>query len=166
MLASHHKTTDADCECQPRPGSDHRWRGAAHRWCGIPTGTGHFCLGTKNWDESAFGTEVFQVFGKVKEEGGSWSAAGRCGLSTCENRGLRRWGISSGDSESVFFGSELNFFRPPFAIQGPRWRSSAHFFSLCGFRKTLLFAEDKAYIIHGAQRCTTSPAMRRTSAAC
>lgn len=84
------------CECQLLPGSDHRWREAVDGCCEIPTGPSHFCPWTKNGIlsmklpfnvflnglifDAESSAEVFLAFGKVKDEGGSWSAAWPQGL--------------------------------------------------------------------------------------
>lgn len=110
---------------------------------------------------------------KMEEEAGQqhdcW-VYGCCGLNTCENSGMRRWGIFLSEIQCHCYWKishticvfpciiahhrlELKLFHPTFAIKCHMLHFSADLFSLalCISEDSLLCAEDKTHIIYGAQ---------------
>lgn len=124
---------------------------------------------------------------KMEEEGGQQhdcGVYGCCALNTCENSGMRRWGIFlfrdwvslflKNKSHYMFFLTELpsiGWTRNVFSLSPyfcPQMllilHSSADLFSLawCISEDSLLCAGDKTYIIHGAQMPTNVKSWKET----
>lgn len=123
---------------------------------------------------------------KMEEEAGQQhdcGVHGCCSLNSCENSGMRRWGIFLSEIQCHCYWKithticvfphriahltlELKLFHP-FTLLLPlnvitydiQWHTSADLFSLalCVSEASLLCAEDKTYIIHGAQMRTNLP---------
>lgn len=127
--ASHHKTGDAYCKCQLQLGRDHRFSlrrvsEAVHRCCEIPRCTSLFWPWTKNGILPIKQPQFLMLCRvlrrlwplgkwKMEEEAGQQHDCGVyecCALNTCENSGIRRWGIFLfWDSVSLFLKNNSHY---------------------------------------------------------